>query len=124
MSQPSRPKVLIADDERVIADTLAIILQREGFDVTVAYSGRQALERAQSFQPEILISDVILGEDPVSGIEVALRVRHLFPACRVVLFSGQPEADDLLRSAQALGHNFEVLAKPAHPRDLLACLRR
>lgn len=42
---PFRPKVLVADDERVIADTLAIILRQNGFDTAVAYDGEEAVEK-------------------------------------------------------------------------------
>jgi len=55
-----KPKVLIADDERVIADTLAAILNHGGFEALAAYSSLQALELARVFRPDLLISDVIM----------------------------------------------------------------
>jgi CheY-like chemotaxis protein len=65
-------KVLVADDERVIADTLVIILNQAGFDATAAYSGRTAVELAESLRPDMLISDVIMPD--LSGIDAAISV--------------------------------------------------
>ena len=50
----------IADDEPIIADTLAIILNQAGFEARAVYSGEEALIMAKSFQPDLLISDVVM----------------------------------------------------------------
>ena len=117
----SRPKVLVADDERVIADTLVIILNQAGFDATAAYSGRSAVELAETLQPDMLISDVIMPD--LSGIDAAITVRRILPSCKILLFSGQAATADLLDKARGQGHEFEILAKPVHPQDLLAKLK-
>jgi CheY-like chemotaxis protein len=117
----SRPKVLVADDERVIADTLVIILNQAGFDATAAYSGRRAVELAETLQPDMLISDVIMPD--LSGIDAAITVRRILPSCKILLFSGQAATADLLDKARGQGHEFEILAKPVHPQDLLAKLK-
>lgn len=117
----SKPKVLIADDERVIADTLAMILNQSGFEARPVYSGERALEVAADFCPEMLISDVIMAD--LNGIETAIRIRTLLPAIKILLFSGQAATADLLERARAEGHEFEILAKPVHPQDLLNKLR-
>jgi DNA-binding response OmpR family regulator len=118
----AKPRVLVADDERVIADSLTMILNQSGFDARAVYSGEQAIELAMSFKPEMLISDVIMGG--LSGIEAAIRIRTLFPEVKVLLFSGQAATADLLKKARAEGYDFEILAKPVHPQDLLARLRQ
>ena len=117
----SRPRVLVADDERVIADTLAMILNQSGFDARAVYSGETAVELASEFKPEMLVSDVIMGG--LSGIDAAIRIRSLFPQVKILLFSGQAATSDLLETARAQGFEFEILAKPVHPQDLLARLR-
>lgn len=116
-----KPKVLVADDERVIADTLAIILNQSGFDATAVYSGEKAVEMAKSLQPDMLISDVIMTD--LNGIDAAIKIRELLPTCKILLFSGQAATADLLDRARVQGHEFEILAKPVHPQDLLARLR-
>jgi DNA-binding response OmpR family regulator len=117
----AKPKVLVADDERVIADTLAIILNQSGFDATAVYSGEKAVEAAKALQPDMLISDVIMTD--LNGIDAAIQIRALLPGCKILLFSGQAATADLLDRARGQGHEFEILAKPVHPQDLLARLR-
>ncbi|WP_419806414.1 response regulator [Terriglobus sp.] len=117
----AKPKVLVADDEQVIANTLAIILNQAGFEARAVYSGENALETIDAFQPNMLISDVIM--TGMTGIEAAIQIRQKLPHCKVLLFSGQAATADLLEKARAQGHEFEILAKPVHPTDLLAKLR-
>lgn len=117
----AKPKVLVADDEQVIANTLAIILNQSGFEAKAVYSGENALESLDEFQPNMLISDVIM--TGMTGIEAAIQVRARLPNCKILLFSGQAATADLLEQARAQGHEFEILAKPVHPTDLLAKLR-
>jgi len=117
-----KPRVLVADDERVIADTLAMILNQSGFEARAVYSGEGALELAESFQPDMLISDVIMAD--LNGIDAAIRLRALLPAIKVLLFSGQAATADLLEKARKDGYEFDILAKPVHPQDLLARLRK
>ena len=97
----SKPKVLVADDERVIADTLAMILNQSGFDAQAVYSGERALELVPTFMPDMLISDVIMGG--LNGIDAAIRVRALVPGIKILLFSGQAATADLLEKARAKG---------------------
>ena len=122
MTTPSaKPRVLVADDEQVIANTLAIILNQAGFEARAVYSGENAVESLDEFQPNMLISDVIM--TGMTGIEAAIKVRAKLPSCKILLFSGQAATADLLEKARAQGHEFEILAKPVHPTDLLAKLR-
>ncbi len=116
-----KPKVLVADDERVIADTLAIILNQSGFQATAVYSGEKAVETAKTLRPDMVISDVIMTD--LNGIDAAIKIRGMLPDCKILLFSGQAATADLLDRARGQGHEFEILAKPVHPQDLLARLR-
>jgi CheY-like chemotaxis protein len=116
-----KSKVLVADDEQVIANTLAIILNQAGFEAKAVYSGEKAIEALETFEPDMLISDVIM--TGITGIEAAIITRQKRPKCKILLFSGQAATADLLEKARAEGHEFEILAKPVHPTDLLAKLR-
>jgi CheY-like chemotaxis protein len=73
-----------------------------------------------SFQPKMLIVDVVM--PGMTGIEVAIAVRGRLPDCKILLFSGQAATADLLEQAKTNGHDFEIVAKPIHPADLLAKL--
>ena len=116
-----KSKVLVADDERVIADTLAMILNQSGFQARVAYTGEKALELAAEFQPDMLISDVIMAG--LNGIDAAIAIRQVLPNCRILLISGVGHTTDLLAIAAAKGHVFDILAKPVHPTILLEQMR-
>jgi CheY-like chemotaxis protein len=116
-----KPKVLVADDEPIIADTLAMILNQSGFESRAVYSGEKALEIASTFRPQMLISDVIMGD--LNGIDAAIRIRELLPEIKVLLFSGQAATANLLENARTRGYEFEILTKPVHPQDLLTRLR-
>ncbi len=116
-SDGHRPVVLVVDDESVIADTLAEILSRSGYKGIAVYDGDSALEAALLTPPEMLITDVVL--PGVSGVQLAIRIRRIFPECKIILFSGQASTADLLASARADGHSFTLLNKPLHPHDLL-----
>ncbi|MGA7109249.1 MAG: response regulator [Terracidiphilus sp.] len=116
-----KPKVLVVDDERVIADTLAMILNQSGFDAKAVYSGEKAVEMASTFTPDMLITDVIMAD--LNGIDAAIMIRALLPKIKILLFSGQAATADLLEKARAKGYEFEILAKPVHPQDLLSRLQ-
>jgi DNA-binding response OmpR family regulator len=116
-----KPRVLIVDDECVIADTLALILSKNGYAVSVAYSGEDAVRLAEIKPPDILITDVVMGG--MSGIEAAIEVCQRVPKCRTILISGQAGTNELLRQVRARGYDFEVLLKPVHPQALLERLK-
>ena len=115
-------RVLIVDDEQIIADTLSLILNQCGFDARAVYSGETALVMARALKPEVLISDVLMGG--MTGIELGIQLEKELPGCRIILYSGQSVTADLLRTAQTGGHQFELLSKPVHPEVLLDRLSR
>lgn len=117
-----KKRVLIVDDETMIADTLTLILSAIGYDAKAVYSGEAALEVVEQFRPDILISDVIMSG--INGIDVAIFISKMQPTCRVILFSGQPATADLVSRAILEGHTFEILAKPFHPELLIEHLKR
>ncbi|MGB7267426.1 MAG: response regulator [Terracidiphilus sp.] len=111
-------KVLVVDDEHIIADSLTMILGNSGFDTRAAYTGEAAVEMARNFEPDLLITDVVM--PGMSGIETAIQVREMLPGCKVLLFSGQLAAEGLLKVARERNHDFELLTKPVHPDELIA----
>jgi len=99
----------------------ACLKNQAGFEARAVYSGEKAIEALDSFKPDMLISDVIM--TGMTGIEAAIATRKRMPNCKILLFSGQAATADLLEKARLDGHEFEILAKPVHPTDLLAKLR-
>jgi DNA-binding response OmpR family regulator len=116
-----KPRVLIADDEKLIADTLAVILNQDGFDARAVYTCCKALEVALAFQPDMLISDVLMGD--LNGVDAAIQMRALLPDVRVFLLSGQTATADMIAASRAGDFGFEVLVKPVHPQELIRKLK-
>lgn len=117
-----RRSVLIVDDDHLIADTLADILNDSGNFVAVpAYDGPSALEWVRNTGLDILITDVVMPE--MNGIELAKAVKSICPKARIVLLSGQAQTRDLTQQAKHDGYFFELWAKPMHPDDVLERLK-
>ena len=113
-------KVLVVDDERCIADTLAAILRNSGYDASIAYDADSALQQCESVAPDLLITDIVMPGS--SGIDLAVLIRERHPDCKILLFSGQAQTVDMLEEARRRGYDFELLAKPVHPAELLSKL--
>jgi len=112
-------KVMIVDDERSIADTTARLLGVFGYECFAVYNPADALACADSFTPDVVLSDVIM--DGMNGVELCLEIKKILPKSRILLFSGHvPTAHALMQDAGKRGYNFELLAKPLRPEDLVA----
>jgi CheY-like chemotaxis protein len=121
-TQPAKPRILIVDDEKLIADTCAEILAGAGFSTKAAYDGWAALEIAAEFQPDYLLTDVLMPR--MNGVELAISVRNMLPATRILLFSGQAGIADILFHGREQGYEFELVAKPLHPIKLIERLQK
>lgn len=117
MIQPAIQRILVVDDDQIIADSLAAILRKSGYDVTAQYDGHGALQKCNGWVPDLLISDVVMPE--VNGVALAIQIQQLYPACRILLCSGVATSAELVEQARLQGYRFEFLVKPIHPRDLL-----
>lgn len=115
-----QPRVLVVDDERVIADSVAMILKHSGYAAEARYSGTEALESIQAQCPDIIVSDVVMPD--FNGIQLAKAVRSLCPEAHIVLFSGNVDTSMLLDDASMEGYFFKILAKPVHPLTLLKAI--
>ncbi len=82
-----KPTVLIVDNERVITDTLAMILGQSGYRCSVAYNGWAGLARAREVKPDMIISGVINGDRP-HGIAMAIQILAEMPETKILLVSG------------------------------------
>ena len=110
------PVVLVVDDEEIVADTLALILNKSGFCAVKAYGALEALAMARLSPPTLLLTDVQM--PGMNGVELALELVNRQPDCKVMLFSGNAPSGDLLAAKEA-GYNFPLLGKPIHPVELL-----
>jgi CheY-like chemotaxis protein len=121
-TQRDRPTVLLVDDEQLIVDTLTEILEGAGFRVLPAYDGWTALEKVVHCRPDYLLSDVLMPK--MNGVELAIAIRKMYPATRIALFSGQAGISDILLDGRRQGFEFELIAKPIHPQQLIEHLKK
>lgn len=113
------PRVLVIDDDRVVADSLAMILSTKGFEVRTAYGGTEGVRLAAEFDPHVVISDVMM--PGVDGVDTAVRIHQYLPKCKILLLSGELEAARELMERKFA--SFELLSKPVSPQLLLFKLR-
>ncbi|HKQ15226.1 MAG TPA: response regulator [Steroidobacteraceae bacterium] len=95
----SLSRVLIVDDNRDAADSLAMLLQFEGRQTLCAYSGEAALQQVAAFEPQLVLLDI--GLPGLDGYEVARRLKADFPKVRVIALSGYGQVEDRQRSTAA-----------------------
>jgi CheY-like chemotaxis protein len=119
--EEARSKVLVVDDQRLIADTLAEILGNAGFDAVAAYDGFDALDKASRFRPQWVLTDVLMPR--MNGVELAIAVRKNYPDSAILLFSGQAGISEILQEGHRQGYQFELIAKPIHPMRLIERLK-
>ncbi len=111
-------KILLVDDDPPARSALEILLQRQGFEVLTAGDGKAALEQCASFQPDLVLLDVVMPE--LDGLEVCRRIKadpetRLIP---VVLITGLSEKSDRLKGIDAGADDF--LSKPIDTVELMA----
>jgi signal transduction histidine kinase/CheY-like chemotaxis protein len=119
---PKRPglRVLVVDDIADVADVLQMLLDLEGFETRVAYSGVAALESAREFRPDVVICDIGLPE--MDGHEIARRLRRdpdMAPATLIALTGWGAEGE--VRRTRESGFDFH-LVKPVDANALLELL--
>jgi CheY-like chemotaxis protein len=107
-------KVLVADDEPLTAEMLALMLAFNGYEVVCAHDGAEALRRAREVRPDVILLDVMMPELDGDEVTRALRADPELGSCPVVLFSSVDEDDIEWR---AVGANL-FLQKPIDIRRL------
>jgi CheY-like chemotaxis protein len=113
--------VLIADDNRDAADSLAMLLEMEGHEVTVVHDGRQALASIEKLAPDIALLDI--GMPEIDGYEVARRVRQGPSGTALTLIAVTGWGQDADR-ARAIEAGFDMhFTKPVEPERLIELLR-
>ena len=111
-------RVLIVDDDRLVADTLTLIFERNGFAAKQAYSADEALESSRTFAPNLLLCDVTMpGRD---GLSLVDDVTREMPACRILVLTGfYSNLKNVREHARKLSRPMGVLTKPCQPSELL-----
>jgi len=110
-------RILIVEDEKVVAESLGQVLRVHGYSVCLAHSAEAAIDIISWWSPHLAILDVMLPK--MNGIELAMVIKEESRDCGILLFSGQPSVEDLIAQARLDGLQFDILAKPVHPSVML-----
>jgi CheY-like chemotaxis protein len=114
-------RILVVDDECLIADTLSLILRRSGYECRTAYDVEEALAIAAHFAPHLIITDVIMPK--MNGLELLRESRRL-PRCPAVLvISGNAEAAVILEREMLPAKHVRFESKPLGPPAMLALIK-
>jgi two-component system, OmpR family, response regulator len=113
---PPPQRVLVVDDEANIAELVATALRYEGFDVTTASTGTQALEAVITSRPDLVVLDVMLPD--LDGFEVARRLGEQGKAVPILFLTARDSTDDKIRGLTIGGDDY--VTKPFSLSELLA----
>jgi two-component system OmpR family response regulator len=112
-------RVLVVDDEDSITDLVATALRYVGFEVAVAANGRQALERAAAFRPELVVLDVMLPD--LDGFEIVRRLRADGLRMPIVFLTARDATEDKVAGLTIGGDDY--VTKPFSLEELVARVR-
>ncbi|MBN1896015.1 response regulator [bacterium] len=104
-----KAKILVVDDVDTIARVYARFLEREGYEVRIAFNGEEALEIWERFKPDLIISDIRMPK--MSGFELAKAIRAKKTDQKIVLMTGYADEAEVLE--QQKRHGFPFFTKPA-----------
>ena len=112
-------RILVVDDEQLVADTLGLIFRKHGFDARVAYSGEEALTSARAFNPELILCDITM--PGFGGLQLMELIAREFPTCHILVLTGHHQADlSVVREqARKMPRPVGILTKPCNPVELL-----
>lgn len=108
-------RVLLVDDEKQFVDVLAERLETRDFDVTIAYSGDEALEAVKSKPLDVVVLDVLMpGRD---GIETLVEIKKIKPILEIIMLTGNATVESAVEGMK-IGA-FDYLMKPTETKDLV-----
>jgi CheY-like chemotaxis protein len=111
-------RVLVVEDHNLVRSAIEVALRDAGFIVATACHGEDGLQKFASFQPDLVLTDVMMPHK--DGIEMMRAIRELRPQAKIVAMSGYRAGSiDFLSMVQRLGAN-DVLAKPFDADDLIS----
>lgn len=113
--EPTPGRVLVVDDEKPLAQMVKTYLEREGYAVSMAHTGPDAVQAARAQEPDVMILD--LGLPGMDGVEVCRRVRA-FSQCYVLMLTARHNEDDKISGLRAGADDY--ITKPFSVRELVA----
>ena len=111
-------KVLIVDDEANIVISIEFLMKQAGYNIEVAYDGEEALEKTETFQPDLILLDVMMPK--INGFEVCRRVRSNldWKDTKIIMLTAKGREVEVTKGL-ALGADSYII-KPFSTKELMA----
>ena len=114
-------KIMIIDNDDMTVEILKFILKKEGFKVSIAKDGINAMERLPVIMPNLVITTITV---PLkSGLEIINEIKQSYKDIRVIALSSLGEEENTVEEAFELGVD-DFIAKPFNPNELLLRIKR
>ncbi len=119
--------ILIVDDVEDVRDALAMVLSEEGYAVTTAFNGNEALKELRNNTFDLVVTDILMPEK--DGIEFVAEAKNLYPQLKYILISGGGRSTgsgsvlDYLEISERLTGIKQILKKPFKPEELLTLIK-
>jgi len=111
-------RILVVDDEHLVADTLGLIFRKHGFEAEVVYTAKDALASARTFSPDLLLCDINMPGR--SGLELMADFHRELPDCHVLVLTGYyDKLQGISEHIAKLRRPARVLTKPCNPSELV-----
>ena len=111
-------RVLIVDDDTMVADTLGLVFKQRGYDVQVCYTAEEGLLCARSFQPQLMLCDLVMPDR--NGLTLVKDITRELPDCRILVLTGlYSDLNAVEKHAREMSRPLGILTKPCQPSHLL-----
>jgi len=113
-----KQRVLVIDDDKLVADTLTLIFLANGFQSEARYSAAAGFERALSFDPELVLCDVSMPDG--NGLDLAEKLTRELPRTQMLMLTAYSSNTARVEAESSrLGRPLKLLNKPCRPEELL-----
>jgi len=111
-------RILVVDDDHLVADTLALIFEKNSFEAMATYSGEEALECLHRFSPDLLLCDITM--PGMDGLKLVQQVSSQLPSCRIIVLTAfYSNVEPVRNQFEKLSRPVGLLMKPCQPVELL-----